>query len=80
MRGVKIIKHSKRLTVENYPIPKPPASPEEALIRVLYAPINPSDYYFYRGIVHSFLSFKGHYGVRLPLPSQLGFEGVGEIA
>ena len=47
MKGVKIIKFTKNLLVQNFPIPS--ATSDEVLIKVLYAAMNPSDIYFSKG-------------------------------
>ena len=51
-------------------LPEPSApGAGEVLVAVEYAPINPSE----------LLMIRGHYGVRPPLPSGLGQEGVGRV-
>jgi NADPH:quinone reductase-like Zn-dependent oxidoreductase len=51
-------------------LPDPPLGPEEVLVSMEAAPINPSDFLLVRGI----------YAVRPPLPFSLGAEGVGRVA
>jgi NADPH:quinone reductase-like Zn-dependent oxidoreductase len=50
-------------------VPVPPLQRHEVLIRMLAAPINPSDVMYIRG----------HYGIRPQLPAVPGFEGVGIV-
>ncbi|CAK94912.1 unnamed protein product (macronuclear) [Paramecium tetraurelia] len=48
---------------------KPSLLSHQVLIKVRYAPVNPSDIYYSLGI----------YGIKKALPTQLGMEGVGEV-
>ncbi|GHB84241.1 zinc-dependent alcohol dehydrogenase family protein [Persicitalea jodogahamensis] len=49
--------------------PKPQPAAEEVLVKIIAAPVNPSDISF----------VQGRYGIRPELPSGAGFEGVGTI-
>lgn len=49
--------------------PPPPPGPDDALVELLFAPINPAD----------LLNLRGEYGVVPPLPAVGGFEGVGRV-
>ncbi len=53
--------------VEEYDLP--PLKPEDVLLRVTAAPLNPSDVAFLQGM----------YGIRKPLPTIPGFEGGGQV-
>lgn len=55
------------LRVESRPVPKPDRG--QVLVKIIYAPINPSDLMF----------LKGYYGVRKPLPVVPGWEGCGHV-
>ncbi|MGH8091951.1 MAG: MDR family NADPH-dependent oxidoreductase [Chthoniobacterales bacterium] len=55
------------LQLEEQPRPRP--APDEALVRLLAAPINPAD----------LNQIEGKYPVRFPLPATPGFEGAGMI-
>lgn len=55
------------LRIEKRPVPQP--GPNEVLVRVAAAPINPSDLAF----------LDGHYGFRKPTPVVPGFEGSGIV-
>jgi NADPH:quinone reductase-like Zn-dependent oxidoreductase len=59
---------AKVLAVEESPVPEP--ARDEARVRMLAAPINPSDLLFVRGL---------YGGVRAHFPSPAGFEGVGIV-
>ena len=48
---------------------EPALGPEDVLVSMEAAPLNPSDFLLVRGI----------YGVRPPLPFSLGAEGVGQV-
>ena len=50
-------------------IAEPALGPEDVLVSMEAAPLNPSDFLLVRGI----------YGVRPPLPFSLGAEGVGRV-
>jgi NADPH:quinone reductase-like Zn-dependent oxidoreductase len=50
-------------------LPEPALGPEDALVSIEAAPLNPSD----------FLLVRGTYAVRPPLPFSLGAEGVGRV-
>jgi NADPH:quinone reductase-like Zn-dependent oxidoreductase len=50
-------------------IPTPPLAPDEALVRVLLSPINPSDLHMVRG----------RYGYQPELPASPGAEGIGIV-
>src|SRR5208283_2167404 len=51
-------------------VAEPPLGPEDVLVSMEAAPLNPSD----------FLLVRGMYAVRPPLPFSLGAEGVGRVA
>jgi hypothetical protein len=63
MKAAVIKRYGARLILEARPLPKPQAG--EVLLQMLYSPVNPSDYYFLKGV----------YGDRKPLPVVGGFEG-----
>jgi NADPH:quinone reductase-like Zn-dependent oxidoreductase len=56
------------LAVEERPIPEP--GPEEARVRILATPVNPSDLLYVRGV---------YSGVEPRFPAPVGFEGVGIV-
>ena len=66
MRQLQLIAHGEPSeVVELTTVPEPALGPEEALVSMEAAPLNPSDFLLDRGI----------YGVRPPLPFALGAEG-----
>lgn len=67
MRSITLLKYAEKWRLRAVPLPA--FSPNDLLIKVLYAPINPSDLYFSYGV----------YGVRPPPPITLGMEGVGIV-
>src|SRR5258708_34109818 len=71
MRQLKLIAHGEPSEViELNPVSEPALGPEEVLISMEAAPVNPSDFLFVRGI----------YGIRPAFPSPVGAEGVGRVA
>jgi NADPH:quinone reductase-like Zn-dependent oxidoreductase len=71
MRGIQIAAFGDPkdvVKVVELPDPPPPGA-DEALIKVEYSPINPSD----------LLQIRGLYGVRPSLPSVVGGEGIGRV-
>lgn len=67
MRSITLLKYAEKWRLRTVPLPL--LSPHDLLIKVLYAPINPSDLYFSYGV----------YGLRPPPPITLGMEGVGVV-
>jgi NADPH:quinone reductase-like Zn-dependent oxidoreductase len=59
---------AKVLTVEERPVPDP--GPDEARVRMLATPVNPSDLLYVRGL---------YAGVQAQFPAPAGFEGVGIV-
>ena len=60
-----------KLQVQKIPVPVP--GPGEVLIKVMHAPINPSDLYFMKGMYVDFDLFK------IPYPNTGGWEGSGIV-
>ena len=60
-----------KLQVQKVPTPKP--GPGEVLVKVMAAPINPSDLYFMKGMYQDFDLFKYEY------PTSSGWEGAGIV-
>ncbi len=70
MRRLQLIAHGKPLEVtELNTVSQPTLGPEDVLISMEAAPLNPSDFLLVRGI----------YGVRPAFPFSLGSEGVGRV-
>ncbi len=70
MQSVQLISYGDPVTglqVKEMPEPSPAAN--EVLVEVLARPINPSDLHF----------IQGNYGIKPPLPSACGFEGMGRV-
>src|SRR5215472_17685958 len=59
---------AKVLAAEECPAPEP--GPEEARVRMVASPVNPSDLLYVRGL---------YAGVRAQFPARAGFEGVGIV-
>src|SRR5712671_756127 len=71
MRQLQLIAHGEPSDViELNTISEPALGPEDVLISMEAAPLNPSDFLFVRG----------YYGVRPAFPSSVGAEGVGRVA
>jgi len=71
MRQLQFVAHGEPTEVVKLnTLPEPAPGPEDVLIAMEAAPINPSDFVFIRGF----------YGVRPTFPSPVGAEGVGRIA
>src|SRR6266849_3679925 len=71
MRQLQLIAHGEPSDViELNTVSEPALGPEEVLISMEAAPLNPSDFVFVRGM----------YGVRPAFPSSVGAEGVGRVA
>jgi NADPH:quinone reductase-like Zn-dependent oxidoreductase len=71
MRQLQLLAHGEPSDViELKTVPEPALGPEELLISMEAAPLNPSD----------FLFVGGKYGVRPTFPSSVGAEGVGRVA
>src|SRR5467141_2395052 len=71
MRQLQLVAHGEPFDViELNTIPDPALGPEDVLISMEAAPLNPSDFLFVRGM----------YGVRPSFPSSVGAEGVGRVA
>jgi NADPH:quinone reductase-like Zn-dependent oxidoreductase len=71
MRQLQLIAHGEPSDViELNTVSEPALGPEEVLISMEAAPLNPSDFLFVRGM----------YGVRPAFPSSVGAEGVGRVA
>jgi NADPH:quinone reductase-like Zn-dependent oxidoreductase len=71
MRRLQLVAHGEPSDViELNTVPDPALGPEDVLIAMEAAPINPSDFLFVRGT----------YGVRPAFPSPVGAEGVGRVA
>ena len=68
MRAISISKYGELLKMKTIPIPSL-ANPDDLLIKVKYAPINPADIYFSFGV----------YGIKPSLPVTMGMEGSGII-
>ena len=68
MRAISISKYGELLKVKNIPLPTL-KKPDDLLIKVKYAPINPADIYFSYGV----------YGIKPALPITIGMEGSGVI-
>src|SRR6267142_5753711 len=70
MRQLQLIAHGEPSEViELNTVSEPALGPEEVLISMEAAPVNPSDFLFIRGI----------YGVRPAFPSPVGAEGIGRV-
>src|ERR1700694_3369012 len=70
MRQLQLMAHGEPSDViELNTISEPALGPEEVLISMEAAPVNPSDFLFVRGI----------YGIRPAFPSPVGAEGVGRV-
>ena len=70
MRQLQLIAHGEPSDViELNTVSEPALGPEEVLISMEAAPMNPSDFLFVRGI----------YGIRPAFPSSVGAEGVGRV-
>src|SRR5258705_353923 len=71
MRQLQLVAHGEPSDViELRTVPDPALGPEDVLISMEAAPLNPSDFLFVRGM----------YGVRPTFPSSVGAEGVGRVA
>jgi len=71
MRQLQLVAHGEPSDViELNTVPDPALGPEDVLISMEAAPINPSDFLFVRGT----------YGIRPAFPSSVGAEGVGRVA
>src|SRR5436309_3601650 len=71
MRQLQLIAHGEPSDViELNTVSEPTLGPEDVLVSMEAAPINPSDFLFVRGI----------YGIRPAFPSSVGAEGVGRVA
>ena len=71
MRRLQLVAHGEPFDViELNTVPDPALGPEDVLISMEAAPLNPSDFLFVRG----------KYGVRPAFPSSVGAEGVGRVA
>src|SRR5437667_9337484 len=71
MRQLQLIAHGEPSDViELNAVSEPALGPEDVLISMEAAPLNPSDFLFVRG----------NYGVRPAFPSSVGAEGVGRVA
>ena len=71
MRQLQFIAHGEPSDViQLNTIPEPALGPEDVLISMEAAPLDPSDFLFVRGL----------YGVRPSFPSPVGAEGVGRVA
>src|SRR6267142_3049876 len=71
MRQLQLVAHGEPSDViELSTVPDPALGPEDVLISMEAAPLNPSDFLFVRGM----------YGVRPAFPSPVGAEGVGRVA
>src|SRR5882672_6491777 len=71
MRQLQLVAHGEPSDViELSTMPDPALGPEDVLISMEAAPLNPSDFLFVRGM----------YGVRPAFPSSVGAEGVGRVA
>jgi hypothetical protein len=71
MRQLQLIAHGEPSDViELNTVSQPALGPEDVLISMEAAPMNPSDFLFVRGI----------YGIRPAFPSSVGAEGVGRVA
>lgn len=68
MRAINISKYGEAFSVKTIPKPKVKLH-GEVLIKMKYAPINPSDVFYLKGV----------YGIRKPLPTTGGFEGCGIV-
>jgi NADPH:quinone reductase len=71
MKSIRFRQHgepAKVLEVEECPVPEP--GPEEARVRILATPVNPSDLLYVRGV---------YAGVQAQFPAPAGFEGVGIV-
>ena len=70
MLSVQLISYGDPFTgLEVIEIPEPSQGASDVLVEVLARPINPSDLHF----------IQGNYGIKPPLPSPCGFEGMGRI-
>ena len=67
MKAISLSKYGELLKVRTIPLPI--LKPDDLLIKVKYAPINPADIYFSYGV----------YGIKPTLPVTLGMEGSGMI-
>jgi len=71
MRRLQLVAHGEPSDViELSTVPDPALGPEDVLISMEAAPMNPSDFLFVRGT----------YGIRPAFPSPIGAEGVGRVA
>ena len=71
MRQLQLVAHGEPSdVVELNAVPEPVLGPEDVLISMEAAPLNPSDFLFVRG----------NYGVRPAFPASVGAEGVGRVA
>ena len=71
MRRLRLVAHGEpSAVVELETVPAPALGPEDVLVSMEAAPLNPSDFVLVRGV----------YGVRPALPFSLGAEGVGRVA
>lgn len=67
MKSLRLLKYAAKPILADAPRPIP--GPQQVLIRLKYAPINPADIYYTLGV----------YGVKNPLPTPLGMEGSGIV-
>src|SRR3989454_8395716 len=71
MRQLQLVAHGEPSDViELSTVPDPALGPEDVVLSMEAAPLNPSDFLFVRGM----------YGVRPAFPSSVGAEGVGRVA
>ncbi|KAL4445189.1 hypothetical protein ABPG74_022002 [Tetrahymena malaccensis] len=68
MRAINIAKYGDPIVVKQIAKPKL-VGPKDVLIKMHFAPINPSDIFYLKGV----------YGIKKPLPTTGGFEGCGII-
>lgn len=68
MRGIQLARYGEKLCVKNINLPLLNNS-EKCLVKIHYAPVNPSDAYYVKGL----------YGMKKALPTIGGFEGCGVI-
>src|SRR5437588_9178697 len=83
MRQLQLIAHGEPSEViELNTVSEPALGPEDVLISMEAAPLNPSDFLFVHGTygVRPTFPSSGTYGVRPTFPSSVGAEGVGRVA